>query len=191
MLVRHRVSILVVAVIGLAILSSCGKKETKKEGAPAAAADTTLSYVSQEISFGVFFDPEGTKRTIELGPRDKQVTIHIVVHYPDTMQIAAVEYRLVLPPGVTIESDKFYPGRAALLGTFEHGISETFPCAAGPKIELHSLLLNVPSGLKDAEISLMPDEDNQFMGVAICDKGTNSMPTLTATSYKAIINPSN
>jgi hypothetical protein len=189
MSVRHRLPVLVLAVLALVLLVSCAKKEKKTEGAPVdtTATDSTLSYVSEEVSFGVFFDQDGTKRTITLGPRDKQVTIHIIVNFPETMQIAASEFRLVLPKGVTLETDKFYPNRTALLGTFEHGISEAFPCVAGPKLELHALVLNVPPGLKDAEIALMPDEDSQFMGVAICDEMKS---TVTGVSYKAVINPS-
>jgi hypothetical protein len=189
MLVRHRASVLVVAILGLAVLFSCAKKEKKAEAAPAgtAAKDSTLSYVSEEVSLGVFFDKEGTKRTTTLGGRDKQVTIYIFVNYPETMQIAAVEYRLALPKGVTVETDKFYAERTALLGTFEHGISEAFPCVAGPKLLLHQLVLNVPGGLKDAEIALLTDEQNQFMGVAMCD---DAKTTITGVSYKAVINPS-
>jgi hypothetical protein len=40
--------------------------------------------------------------------------------------------------------------------------------------------------LKDAEISLLPAVDGQFMGVALCDPGH---PLVAAGSYKAVINP--
>jgi hypothetical protein len=184
-----RIGLVAVAMMGLVLLFSCSKKEKKEAGgAPADSTkkDTTLSYVSQEVGFGVFFDEQGTKRTVKLGARDKQVMIHIVVNFPETMQVSAVEYRLVLPTGVTIENDKFYPERVALLGTFEGGISETFPCVPGPKILLHSLTLNVPPGLKDAEIALMPHAESKFIGIAMCDE---EHTMVAGTSYKAVINP--
>jgi hypothetical protein len=188
MVLRHRASVVLISVVSLMLFFSCAKKEKKAEGAPAdtTGKDSTLSYVSEEVSIGVFFDDQGSKRTVNLGARDKQVMIHLILNFPETMQISAIEYRIALPKGVTIDSDKFYPERVALLGTFEHGISETFPCVAGPKIVLHSLTLNVPSGLKDAEIAILPHENSQFMGVAMCD---DAHTMVTATSYKAVINP--
>jgi len=185
---HHRAGLVTIAIMSLVLLFSCSKKEKKEAGAPADSTkrDTTLSYVSQEVGFGVFFDEQGAKRTVKLGPRDKQVMIYIVVNFPETMQISAVEYRLVLPKGVTVENDKFYPERVALLGTFEGGISETFPCVAGPRVVLHSLMLNIPPGLKNAEIALMPHAESKFIGIAMCDE---EHTMVTGTSYKAVINP--
>jgi len=188
MILRQRAGFMLIALVSLFLVFSCSKKEKKTEGAPADATkeDTILSYVSEEVSFGVFFDEQGAKRTMKLGARDKQAMIYIFVNFPEAMQIAAVEYRLVLPAGVTIENDKFYDQRVALLGTFEDGISEAFSCVAGPRILLHALTLNVPPGLKDAEITLLPHEKSSFIGVAMCDEG---QPMITGTSYKAVINP--
>jgi hypothetical protein len=188
MIIRRRVSLAFVALLIMSLVFSCGKGNKKTEGAPAdtAGADSTLSYVSEEVSFGVFFDAEGSQRTVKLSGRDRQTTIHIIVNFPETMPIAAVEYRLVLPTGVTIENDQYYKERVAMLGTFEDGISETFPCVQGPKLLLHTLTLSVPSGLQNAEISLVSHEKSEFIGVAMCDEGQTMVP---AASYKAVINP--
>jgi len=188
MQMRHRGLGWAIVVLGLLLVLSCSKKEQKAAGAPADTTkkDTTLSYVSQEVSFGVFFDQQGAKRTVKLASRDKQVMIYVVVNFPESMQISAVEYRLALPKGVTIENDKFYAERVALIGTFDGGISETFPCVPGPRVVLHALTLNVPPDLKNAEIAIMPGAESQFIGVAMCD---NAHTMVTATSYKAVINP--
>ncbi len=180
-------SLVLCAAVAALVLSSCAKKEKEPEAGAAgsAAGDSTLSYVSDEISFGLFFDAEGTKRTVEI-KGEKEATLFIVVNFPVTMQIAAVEYRLVLPEGVTIENDKFYEMRAALIGTFVQGISETFPCAAGPRIVLHELAIKVPAGLVNAEIALMPSFEGKILAVATCDEGN---PIIEASTYKAIINP--
>ncbi len=188
MVIRQRMSLMFVALLLLPLVFSCGKSGKKAENAPAdtTRADTTLSYVSEEVSFGVFFDAEGAKRTVKLGSRDRQTTIYIIVKFPDTMPIAAVEYRLALPPGVKIENDVYYNQRVALLGTLDEGISETFPCVPGPMLVLHELTLSVPSGLKNGEIALFAHTRSEFIGIAECDEGQTMVP---ATSYKAVINP--
>jgi hypothetical protein len=184
---RVRPLALFAAVAAVLVLSSCAKKEKDAEtgAAGSAAGDSTLKYVSDEVSFGAFFDAAGTKRTIEVKGA-KETKLYIVVSYPATMQIAAVEWRLVLPEGVTVEYDKFYDRRAALLGTFEDGMSETFPCVAGPKLVLHELVLNVPAGIKNGEVALMPSHSGKILAVATCDEG---YPIVEASAYKAIINP--
>jgi hypothetical protein len=175
----------IVSFAGLMFVWSCSKKEKSAEN---AARDTTktISYVSEEISFGVFFDEQGTKRTMKLGKGESQTKVYLFVNFPSTLQLSAVEYRLSLPQGVTIESDKFYEKRVALLGTFEDGISETFPCAAGPKLLLHALTVNVPGNLTDAEFAIVSSKDNNFLGVATCDEGA---PMIQASSYRAVLNP--
>lgn len=188
MAIRQRASLMFVVFLLLPLVLSCGKNGKKTENVPAdtTRADTTLSYVSQEVSFGVFFDAEGMKRTVKLGSRDRETTIYIIVNFSETMAIAGVEYRLVLPPGVKITNDAYYNQRVALLGTFDEGISETFPCVQGPKLVLHTLTLSVPTGLKNAEIELLASSKSDFIGIAQCDEG-NTM--VAATSYKAVINP--
>ncbi|MFA4947992.1 MAG: hypothetical protein WC674_05720 [Candidatus Krumholzibacteriia bacterium] len=188
MIIRQRVSLMFVAFLLLPLVFSCGKSGKKAESVSAdtTRADTTLSYISQEVSFGVFFDAEGMKRTVKLGSRDRQTTIYIIVNFPETMPIAAVEFRLALPPGVKIENDVYYNQRVALLGTFDEGISETFPCVPGPKLVLHALTLSVPSGLKNAEIALLAGASSEFIGIAQCNEGREM---ISATSYKAVINP--
>ncbi len=189
MITRRRMSLVFVALLFLPIVFSCAKSDKKSEKAAAdtAGADTTLSYVSEEVSFGVFFDAEGVKRTVKLGSRDRQVTIYVIVGLPETMPISATEFRLALPPGVRVESDTYYKQRTALLGTLEGGISEAFsPCFQGSKLVLHALTLSVPPDLKDAEIALLAHEGSEFIGIARCDDAKTMVP---ATSYKAVINP--
>jgi hypothetical protein len=179
--------ILGVSVVALLALS-CAKKEQKKETAPAdTTAGKELSYVSGEVNFGVYFDEAGTQRTLKLGRGEKTFPIHVIVHFPEGMGIAAAEYRLVLPQGLEIETDKAYPKIIAHLGNFGDGISETFECAHGPRLLLHTFALKVTGQLKDAEIAIMPDPQGNFLGVALCEHGQDM---ITASSYKAVVNPS-
>lgn len=161
------------------------KRQKKEEPSPEARAESTLSYISESISFGAFFDKECTRRTISVRG-SKQVNLYVALDFPDSMQIAAVEFRLLLPEGVTIENDKYYDKRTLVLGTFDYGISEAFPCIQGPHFILHVLTLNVPAGLKNAEISFLPSVEGNFLGVAMCDE---EHTMVSASGYKAVINP--
>mgnify|MGYP001036304066 FL=1 len=166
---------------------SCAKKEKEPEtaGAGSAPVDSAIEFVKEDVSFGAFFDAEGTKRTAEI-KGGKEAKLYIIVSFPETMQIAAVEYRLVLPEGVAIQSDKSYDKRIAFIGTYDEGVSEIFPCVPGPKIALHELVLLVPPGIKNGEIALMPSIKGENLAVALCEEGN---PLIAASSYKAVINP--
>ena len=186
---RGRWITLAVALIVALLAVSCARKkgEAGKAGADSTSADSTISYVSDDVSFGVFFDEEGTKRTAEI-KGNKEAKLYVIIQLPTTMQIRAAEWRLALPAGVTVQNDRFYEQRVAVLGTFEDGISETWggDCVTGPKLLLHTLTIAVPAGLTNAEIAIMPSLQSNFLGVATCEEG---MPLVRAAAYKAVINP--
>ena len=198
---RRTFSALLIFLSFVLLQASCSKKGSNektaaKENAAARAGsaeataakqDTSkLKYVSDEVSISVTFDPEGTKRTVKLAKDQDKVDAYVIINFPDIMQISAVEFKLVLPDGVEIDNDKYYKERTIALGTFYNGLSEAFPCVAGPKLILHKLTLKVTKKLKNAEISLLPTNDGHFIGVAECG-GDHKM--VTASAYKAVINP--
>ncbi len=178
-------AILAMTLIVLSI-SSCGEKEQEQEQTPEPAAEKTISYVSDEISFGVFFDEKGTERKITLEKGQKELKIYIFVRYPEEMGIAAVEYRVDLPEGVRIWSDRFYEKRTLTMGSFEHGMTEGWHCVYGPELLLHILTLAIDRDLENAVISLMPSHRTDFIGVAKCDE---TYTEVRAASFKAVINP--
>ena len=188
MKLRNR-SFLALTILLAALLAlSCAKKAPKQEAAP--PADTTKAkpgqYVSEEINFGIYFDEAGTKRTIKLDKGQKEITAYLIVNFPEGMKIAAIEYVVSLPQGLVIDTDKAYEGIVAHLGKFADGISETFPCVSGPRIVFHKFGLKVTAPLSNAEIKILPDPQAKFLGVAICEEGN---PTIPASSFKAIVNP--
>lgn len=186
---RGRWTILAVGALVALLSVSCARKKdgAGKAAADSTAADSTLSYVSDEVSFGVFFDEEGTKRTAEI-KGGKEAKLYVIISLPTTMQIRAAEWRLALPEGVVVQNDRFFEGRVAVLGTFEDGISETWggDCVTGPKMLLHVLTVTVPDGLTNGEIAIMPSLQSNFLGVAECEE---NMPLVRASAYKAVINP--
>lgn len=170
----------------LLLALSCAKKEEEGEKPAEEKEEGVISYISEEIDFAIFFDEEGTKRSITLGEDETEFKMYIIVSYPEEMQIAAVEYRLELPEGITIDNDKFYPRRTMTLGTFDEGLSEAFPCVAGPKLILHTLTMNVTKDVKNASVKLLASKASDFIGVSECREG---YPKMRAASYSAVVNP--
>lgn len=192
---RLFVNLLIVILTGFLVASCSGKGEQKEEATvseadeAAAAAEQTggVSYVSDEISFGIFFDEDATKRTLKLGRGEKEFDIFIYVFFPDYIEVAAVQWQLELPEGVEIDNDKYNRDRMMSLGQLEFGISERFnPCLTGPKALIHNLTLKVTGDLKNATISILPSKEGDFLGIAKCSEGH---PTERASSYKAVVNP--
>ncbi len=59
--------LLILVLLPVLALSCAGEKEAEKETEkPAATKDETIEYVDEEVSYGLFFDEEGTKRTLKL-----------------------------------------------------------------------------------------------------------------------------
>lgn len=179
----------------LAGVSGCGEKtetseqttgKTATEEPEITKADGSYSYMNEEVVFGVYFDEKGTKRTIDLGRGDNEFDVFIIVHFPEEMQIAATEFKLTLPEGVSIVNDKYNMNRTLSMGTFEHGLAERFPCTPGPMLLIHTLTLQAETPLENASIGLAPSENGEFIGVAECEE---NYPRARARAYRAVINP--
>jgi hypothetical protein len=183
--------ILLLVLLPLLAISCGGEKETEKETEPAkaeGAKEESISFVDEEISFGMFFDEEGTKRTIRLDKGTDQFTGYLFLMCPDYLEIASTQYRIEIPEGVVIENDRYRWDRVMLMGTFKIGISERFvPCLTGPKILLHTFTFRVTAPLDNAVFSILPAQDVDYLIVAECKEG---YPVARASAFKAVINPS-
>lgn len=144
-----------------------------------------LSYTSEEVGFGVYFDREATKRTITLEDDQKEFKGYLIIKYPEEMSINAVQWRLSLPEGIELVSDDYYSERNLTLGRIKEGISEAFPCVSGPSLLLHTFTFRVNNSLENAVISILSDKKGDFLGVVDCDANIE----IRAASYKAIVNP--
>ncbi len=184
---RRSIAFLLILAL-MAVVSCSGEKEKepkKFEDVELGSAEEAR-VVSDKVSFGVYFDRDGEKNTIELPPEADQVRVYIIIKFPRDMEITAAEWRLDLPEGLVIESDKYLSDRNVSLGTFDYGISERFSCHAGPELVLHVLTMNVTKKLDNAKISILPSKKSHFLGVAECKEG---FPLVRATSYIGVINP--
>jgi hypothetical protein len=178
--------------MALAVLSCGGNKqeEPAEQSADAAAEKTeeTISYVNEEVSYGLFFDEEGTKRTIKLGRGDEEFKGYLFLMCPEHMEVASTQFRLVMPEGVALTDDKSRMDRVISMGTFERGIAENFaPCLPGPKILLHTFTFRVTAPLDNAVFSILSSLDYEYLVVADCREG---FPEVRASAFRAVVNPS-
>jgi len=184
---RRMSPILILVLLPFLALSCAGKKEAEAEK-PAETKDETIAYVDEEVSYGLFFDEEGTKRTLKLKKGQEVFTGYFFLMVPDYKKISSTQFRLEMPEGVFIENDKYRMGRVMSMGTFQRGISENFvPCIPGPKILLHTFTFRATKPLDNAVFTILPSHDNYFLAVAECEEG---YPIIRASAFKAVVNPS-
>lgn len=173
-----------------AIFVSCAKKEENQpETVPPAGDEGVTSYVSENVSFGIFFDEAGTKRTLTLEKDSREFDCWVIVQVPEDIEISAVQWQLEIPEGVVLDVDRFNKARIMSLGQIEHSLSERFkPCLPGPKAVIHQLTFKVTGELKDATFSILPAVDGNFLGITDCSE---RFDLIRASSYKAVVNPVN
>ncbi len=186
---------ILVAILVPALFLSCGGKKdsAERKGAEAggkveSAKEKPISYVNEEVSYGLYFDEEGTKRTLKLEKGQDEFIGYLYLMCPDYKSIASTQFRLEMPEGVTIINDKYRMDRVMSMGTFARGISERFaPCVNGPKILLHTFTFKTATPLDNAVFTILRSVDDEFLAVAECNEG---YPLIRASAFKAVVNPS-
>jgi len=174
----------------LALTASCAKK---REEEPAAGQQRdsesreTISYLDEEVVFGLYFDEEGTQRTMRLDRGRKEFDLFLIVDCPEHVPFISVEWRLEQPDGVELINDRYRWDRIISLGTIDRGLSENYrDCLHGPRILLHTLTFRVTGELSDAAFAVMPGLKSGFLGIAECREGHQEVRGI---SYQAIVNP--
>lgn len=187
---RRISSVLILVLLPVLAMSCAGEKEAEGEK-PAETAETkeeTISFVDEEVSYGLFFDVEGTKRTLTLKKGQDEFLGYLYLMCPEDKEIASTQFRLVMPEGVVIENDKYRMDRVMSMGTFQRGISERYvPCVPGPKLLLHTFTFKVIMPLDNAVFTILRSLDDEFLAVAECKEG---YPIIRASAFKAVVNPS-
>ena len=171
MLRKRVLFVLLIFACSIAFAVSCAKKEEESSEESSGPGNRAVQYIEEEVSIGIFFDAEGTKRSITLGKDEKEFTAYIIIKLPEYLEINAIEFQLELPEGVVITNDKYLAERTIVMGHFDDGISEAFPCATGPQIVLHELTLLAESDLADAVISIVKHRKSQQVAVTKCEEG--------------------
>jgi hypothetical protein len=190
----RRISIFITLLMVSLLVVSCsgekeeGEQETAQPVTEVGTKEETIAYVDEEVSYGLFFDEEGTKRTIKLKRGQEQFDGYVFLMCPEYREIASTQFRLDMPEGVVIENDKYRQDRVMSMGNFQRGISERFvPCIPGPKILIHTITFRVTAPLDNAVFTILPSLDNEFLAVAECKEG---YPLIRASAFKAVVNPS-
>jgi hypothetical protein len=184
----RRISTLIILILLPLLAVSCGGNNEAEAEKPAAAKDETIEYVDEEVSYGLFFDAEGTKRTVELKKGQEEFLGYLFLICPDYKEIASTQFRLEMPEGIFIDNDKYRQDRVMSMGTFDRGISERFmPCVPGPKILIHTFTFKVTGPLDNAVFTILPSLDNEYLAAAECEEG---YPIIRASAFKAVVNPS-
>lgn len=186
----RKISILLLLVLLPVLAISCaGEKEKETQAEETSGTkEETITFVDEEVSYGLFFDEEGTKRTIRLGRDQDQFTGYLYLMCPEYKEIASTQFRLEIPEGIVIENDKYRMDRVMSMGTFQRGIAERFtPCVPGPKILVHTFTFRVIAPLDNAVFAILPSLDARFLAVTECQEG---YPMIRASAFKAVVNPS-
>lgn len=184
---RRILPVLILVLLPFLAMSCAGEKEAEAEK-PAETKDEKIAYVDEEVSYGLFFDEAGTKRTLDLKRGQEEFIGYFFLMCPEYKSISSTQFRLEMPEGVFIENDKYRMDRVMSMGTFQRGISENFvPCMPGPKILLHTFTFRVTVPLDNAVFTILPSHDNDFLAVAECEEG---YPIIRASAFKAVVNPS-
>ena len=186
-MMRKISTVLILALLSLLAFSCAGEKEKEAEKT-VETKEETIAFVDEEVSFGLFFDEEGTKRTLRLDKGQDQFLGYLFLMCPEYKEIASTQFRLMMPEGVVLENDKYRMDRVMSMGTFQRGISERYaPCIPGPKLLLHTFTFRVTAPLDNAVFAILPAQDAQFLAVTECQEG---YPMVRASAYKAVVNPS-
>jgi hypothetical protein len=184
----RRISVALILILAAVLVVSCSSEKESEEAKPEVSKDETIAYVDEEVSYGLFFDEEGTKRTVKLKKGQDKFLGYLYLICPEYKKIASTQFRLEMPEGVVIENDKYRMDRVMSMGTFERGISERFaPCVPGPKILIHTFTFRVTGKLDNAVFTILPSLDNEFLAAAECEEG---YPIIRASAFKAVVNPS-
>ena len=184
-----RYMLVLAVILSLSVLSaSCSKKEEQQPGTQQeTGGQETISYIDEDVSFGFYFDEAGTQRTLKLAPGQSEFDIYLILTCPEYMEVAAVEWRMMVPEGVEMVNDRYRPDRVMAMGPMHRGHSERFtPCVTGPRILIHTFTFAVKTDLKNAVFAVMPSLDSDNLGIAECKEG---YPIIRGTAYKAVVNP--
>ncbi|MFO7915688.1 MAG: hypothetical protein R6U43_08335 [Candidatus Krumholzibacteriales bacterium] len=182
------------AVFSMAFLAlSCsGDKEGGEKAEEAetgkSAEEEVLSYSSEMINFGVYFDKEGKERTITLDQGQEEVIAYIILKFPEGMEVCAGQWKLELPEGVEVTKDYATKKVNISLGNiFDNGIAERYsdPLTGGMAV-IHTVEMKVTGELEDARMRIMPGGPDHFLGITTCEK---DYPKKKASSFIGVINP--
>jgi hypothetical protein len=172
---------------------------------PAAADDPPTVFWNDgqpEVSLGAYFNPEGTDSVLE-GEVPDTLTVYLMMWNGSRRNeggIRALEYRVELPPGLTLLHDTLPDYSNLAMGKVLTGFTQAVKDKIGDGLLINTLtLLRTDEVPYDARIRILPHPDSGFLRY-VCGKGSPRNvemhllaaqdgilnPKVAATSFKPI-----
>jgi hypothetical protein len=178
---------LIIFLLAMAVLGSCGKGK-EEEGAqtaqPAEQAEGSVprphgQAMIPDKEFSEFeeiaaahirpaFNAEGTDTLKEIAPGD-YVDIYVVAEFNELYQMSAAEYRLQLPPGISVMSWAKMDSVVLTYGEHDRDFMLAFRCINGPESWLIKYVCKADEDFAGGEISTHPGANLDFLGFTLCD----------------------
>lgn len=181
---------LILFLLAVAVLGSCGKGKDKN--AQTAQSDrTTQDQAAGPVprphgkpaipdeEFSEFeeiaaarirpsFNAEGTDTLREITPGE-YVDIYIVAEFNELYTMSAAEYRLQLPPGLSIMSWAKMDSVVLTYGEHDRDFMLAFRCVSGPRNWLIKYVCKTSEDFAGGEITTLPGANLEFLGYTLCD----------------------
>ena len=167
----------IILLFVLVILCACGK--TEEEQPPAQAQDTPGRPMIDDSEFGEFdrlanallrpyFDETGADTVLEVAPGE-YFDLYIFSEYNELYPMSAAEYKLVLPPEVSVMGTVTTDSTILTLGRYDVDFMIAFRCMQGPKNWIVKYSCKAHEEFEGGMIETIRGQNMDFLGFTMCD----------------------
>lgn len=114
------------------------------------------------------FNAEGTDTLKEIAPGD-YVDIYVVAEFNELYTMSAAEYRIQLPPGISVMSWAKMDSVVITYGEHDRDFMLAFRCISGPHDWLIKYVCKASEDFAGGEIITLPGANLDFLGFTMCD----------------------
>lgn len=132
-----------------------------------------LPETTEGVSLRPYFDAEGTKETLAVAPGEN-FSFYVVAEYVEPYHIAAAQYRVELPDGITILGDEKFDAQVLTMGQYQQSFSMAFACLDPGKRQLIKINCKADESFSGGEIQVadaVPGQGPPFLGFVTCGHG--------------------
>jgi hypothetical protein len=186
-------------VASILVFGACSKeKKEKKEEASTAQTtppaehrgtasemipDKALTEFEQIINGHIrpFFDPAGTVTEKSVAPGEN-FDLYVLADVNELYPIAGVEYKLILPAGVSILATTNNDSTVVSLGQYDRDFMIAFRCLDGPRIVVVRYQCKAGDDFVGGTITTMRGDTSGLIGFALCDETRTAVRVLGGTA---------
>jgi hypothetical protein len=114
-----------------------------------------------------YFDQAGTETSRKLASGEL-FELYVVAEFNDAYLMAAAEYRLVLPKGITVLAQAHTDSMTITVGKHDVDFSMTFHCIPGPKHWLVKYFCKVEDDFAGGVVETAAGDQRKFIGFVTC-----------------------